>query len=182
MPKFIPFHHIQNRTILHVHENYFRMRPARVRKRSDNQATFSIPHLVQHPFRMVKSITVRSGNCLDETPCAVRNQQTFVSPITFANKLGPCLSAKIKERHAFCTIVSKRHVTSLFTIIPHRIATIRKRSARFCDSRPQQTSSGHSKRIVIRNTTVVRAIEQLFGNSKATLAILHLPCTLGLER
>ena len=96
-----------------------------------------------------------------------------MSSITFTNKLGTRFPAKIKERHPFRSIFRKRHVTSLFTIIPDRIA--------ICNMRTQQTSTCHGKSIIFGYTSVIRSIEQFFRSSKPSIAILHLPSTPGLK-
>ena len=158
------------------------MRSTRVRERGDNKASLRIPNLIQRPFRMVKSITVRGRDRLDQTPHTIGNQQTFMRRIAFTHKFCTSLSAKIEERHTFRTVLSKRHVTSLFAIVPYRIVATCKRSARTGDMSPQQASTSHSKPIVIRNATVIRPIEKFFGSSKAPPGILHLPRTLGFKR
>ena len=150
--------------------------------RSHNKAAilFSVG-IIQRPFRMVKCKAFRRRNSLNKLSCTVSNQQTFVRSVTFPNKLSSCFSTKIKERYTLGSIVCKGGIASLFTVIPHGIATVQKRFSRICNTRTKQTGASNSKCIVVRNTSVIRPAKKLLRRSESTFCILHLPCTLGFK-
>ena len=153
-----------------------------IRKGRHNQATIRVrAHIVQRPFCMVKAKALRRGNRLDEFPCAISNQQTFMGSIAFPHKFSTRLTAKIEESHTFGAIRRKRHIASLFAIVPDGIARIRKRSPCRCHTSTQQARSGHSKLIIIRNSAMVSTIKKFLRRTKSAIAVRHHPCALGLE-
>ncbi len=104
-----------------------------------------------------------------------------MSPVTLTHKFGTGLTAKIKERHTLGTIISKRHIASLFSVVPNSIAPISERFTRRSHTRTQQSRSRHRQSVIIRNSTMVRSVKKFLGRSKTAIAILDKPRTLGLE-
>ena len=144
MPKVIPFHKVHDLTVIHLDKNNFFVGAIRIR-----ESRYSQIRTATHPFRVVKSISVRSSHRLNQFSGAISDKNSLVSPVAFAHEFLPHFSSEIKEQRLFCRILRKRYVASLFTTIPNRIASITRHCrSLFCNPCAKQAGSRYSESLI----------------------------------
>ena len=155
------------------------MRTGAVRKRRHNIGGLAIAR----PFAMIKCVASGSLERLHQISATVGNEDAFMCGVAFASEFTAQFSTEIKERRTFGTILGKRCIAGLCTIVPDSIAGIlHKRRTRICDAGAKQPRSRNGERIVLADTTVESTVEEFFRRTELAASKFHLPGRSTFER
>ena len=144
------------------------MRATCVRKRYNRQFAGMFD-----PFTMIKCITCRSSNRLNQFARTICHKNPFMRSVFFAGKITPGLAAKIKEQGSLGAIRRKRGIARLFFVVPD--------CARFAHSCAKEPSTCYRQRAVFAQAAMIRAIKQFLRCSEFSIRKSHLPCRGRLE-
>ena len=89
MPKLVSFNEGQNTGIADIDENDFGMAAFGIGQRGKDQVR------IGGPFGVVKGVSVRGGDCLDQFAETVGDENAFVGRIIFICELATGFAAKI---------------------------------------------------------------------------------------
>ena len=96
--------------------------------------------------------------------------------VRLAHKFCTRLATKIEEGRSIATVISQRHITSLFAAIPDGIDSIKDRFPARGYSSTQKSRARNSKLLCRTHAAMISAIKELFGLAKLAIVKRHLPC------